>query len=67
MTQLSNICGTPPVNNRILFFGGHDSHFNYGALRKMILKNIQPFVLKAVNSTNDQTNDNDPNAKLKSL
>ena len=33
----------------------------------MMCKNIQPFVLKSGNSTNDQTNDIGPNSKLKSL
>ena len=43
MTQLSNVCGASPVNNQILFFDGHDSHFEDGALRKLMCKNIQPF------------------------
>ena len=30
-------------------------------------QNIQPFVLKSVDSNNDQINDNVPNTKLKSL
>ena len=33
----------------------------------MMWKNIQPFVLKSDKYTNDQTNDNGPNAKLKSI
>ena len=67
MTQFSNICGSSPVNNQILFSDGHDSHFEEHALRKMKCINIQPFVLKAVGSINDQPNDNGPNAKLESL
>ena len=67
MTQLSNVCGASPVNNQILFFDGHDSHFNNGTLRQMMCKNIQPFVLKYGNSTNDQPNENGPNSKLRSL
>ena len=67
MTQLSNICGASPVNNQILFFDGYNSHFDDDALRQMMYKNIQPFVLKSGNSINDQPNDNVPNAKLKSL
>ena len=27
MTQFSNRCGASYVNNQIIFFGGHDSHF----------------------------------------
>ena len=67
MTQFYNLCGASPVNNQILFFDGHDSHFDDGALSKMMCKNIQNFVLKLGNSINDQTNDNGPNAKVKSL
>ena len=67
MNQFSNVCGDSPVNNQILFYDGHDSHFKYFELRKMMCKNIQPFVLKLGDSINDQTNDNIPNAKLKSL
>ena len=67
MTQFSNVCGASTVNNQILFFDGHNSHFNDGTLRKSMFKNIQPFILKYGNSINDQPNDNVPNAKLKSL
>ena len=67
MTQFSNVCGASPVNNQILFFDGHDNHFGDGALRQMMCKNIQPFVLKSNDSINDHSNDNEPNAKLKSL
>ena len=67
MTQFYNICGAYLVNNQILFFDGHDSHFDDGALRIMIFKKIQPFVPKYGNPTNDQPNYNGPNTKLKSL
>ena len=67
MTQFSNICGASPVNNQILFFDGHDSHFDYVALRKTTYKNIQPFVHIPGDSINDQPNENGPNSKLKAL
>ena len=67
MTQLSNICGASPVNNQILFFDGHDSHFGDLSLTQIQSKNIQPFILKAGDSINDQPNDNTPNLTLKSL
>ena len=67
MTQLSNICGASPVNNQILFFDGQDSHFNDRARTKMQSKNIQPFILKAGDSINNQPNNNGPNSKLKAL
>ena len=67
MTQLRNICDASPIKNQILLFDLHVGRFNDGELRKIMCKNIQPFILKSGNSTNDQPNDNGPNAKLKSL
>ena len=66
-TQFSNVCGTSPVNNQILLFDGHCSHFGNVALRQIMCKKIQLFVLKSGHSINNHTNDNVPNAKLKSL
>ena len=66
-TQLSNVCGASPVNNQILFFDGYDSHFDDGAPRQIMYKNIQPFVLKSGKYIKDQPNDNGPNAKMKSI
>ena len=67
MTQSSKLCYSSPLNNHILFFDGHDSHFKNSALRQMMCKNIQPFVLKSGDSISNQTNHNGPNAKLKYL
>ena len=64
---LHHICGASPANNQILLFDGHNSHFNDGALRQMMCKNIQIFVIESSNSIKNQPNDNGPNAKLKSL
>ena len=67
MYQLSNVLVASPVNNQILFFDGYDSHFDKRALRQIKCRNIRLFVLKSGNSINNQTNDNGPNYKLKSL
>ena len=67
MAQLSNIYNTSPINNHILFFSGHDSHFEYCSLTQMQINNIQPFVLKAGEYVNNQPNDNGPNSKLKDI
>ena len=67
MTQFSNICGASPANNQILFFDGHDSHFENRALTQMQSKNIQPFILKAGDSINEQINENGPKSKLKAI
>ena len=65
--KFSNVCGSSPVNNQIIFFDGHDSHFNARALRHIQFRNSQHFVLKSGDSTNDKHNDNGPNDKLKYL
>ena len=67
MSQFSNICGTSPFKNKILFFDRHGSHFYDHALTQIQRKNIQPFILKAGDSINDYPNDNGHNRKLKSL
>ena len=65
MTKLSNVCVASPVDNKIIFFNGHDSHFEDHLY--MDNQNIQPFILKSVESINNHPNDNGPNSKLKSL
>ena len=67
MAQFSNICGASPVKNQILFFDVHYSNFDYRALTQIQSKKIQPFILKAGDSINDQSNDNGPNSKLKAI
>ena len=66
MTQFSNICGASS-NNQILFFNGHNNHFENCALTQMQSKNIQSFILKLGDSINDQPNENGPNSTLKAL
>ena len=66
ITQHSNVCSATSVNNKIIFFDGHGIHFDDRALIHMDQQNIQPFILKAGESVNDQPNDNGTNSKLKS-
>ena len=67
MTQLYNICDASPVNNQIIFFNGHDSHFDDCSLIQIQGKKIQPFILKPGDSINDQPNGNGHNSKIKAL
>ena len=67
MTKFSNTCGASPVNNQILFFSGHNIQFNNCALTQMQRENIQIFILKAVESINDQPTDNGHNSELKAI
>ena len=48
MTQFSNIYGASPVNNQIIFFNGHDSHFNDWYPKIMQRKTSRPSYLKRV-------------------
>ena len=51
--QFYNICCASPVNNQILFFYGHDSHFDDRALTQMQREKTSPSYLKWVTpSTN---------------
>ena len=61
------ICGAYETNINILTFDGHDSHWDADALDHMANNFVQPFLLKAGDSTTDQPNDNGFNAKCKSV
>ena len=65
MTQFSTIFGASPISNKILFFDGHDSHFDDCALSFIEDHKIQPLVLKSGDSGNDHSNNNGPDEKLK--
>ena len=64
--MFTKLSGASKGNIQILFYDGHDSHWDADALDIMATSFVQPFVLKAGNSENDQPNDNGSNAKLKS-
>ena len=65
MSIFSRTCGASKINPQVLFFDGHDSHFDDRATHILRSHHISPFILKAGDSTNDQPNDNGPNLKLK--
>ena len=65
MSLYSRTCGAIMMNPQVLFFDGHDSHFDDRATHIMRSHHISPFILKAGDSTNDQPNDNGPNRMLK--
>ena len=65
MSILSRTCGSSKMNPQVLFFDGHDSHFDDRATHILRSHRISPFILKAGDSTNDQPNDNGPNRMLK--
>ena len=65
MSLFSRTFGAIKMNPQVLFFGGHDSHFDDRAPHILQSHHISQFILKAGDSTNDQPNDNGPNLKLK--
>ena len=65
--QLFNVFSASPVNNQIILFNDHASHFYDRELIHMEHQNIQPFILKAGPSVNDQSNDNGPNVNMEYL
>ena len=65
ISLFSRTCGAININPQVLFFDGHDIHFDDRATHLLRSHHISPFILKVGNSTNDQPNDNGPNLKLK--
>ena len=65
MSLFSRTYGASKLNPQVLFFDGHDIHFEDRATHIIWSHHISPFILKNGDSTNDQTNDNGTNLKLK--
>ena len=61
MSLFSSTYGSSKMKPQVLFFDGHDSHFDDRATYIMQSHHIYPFILKAGDSTNNQPNDNRPN------
>ena len=65
MSLFSITCKYSKMNPQVLFFDGHDIHFDDRVTHILQSFHISPFILKEGDSTNDQPNDNGPNLKLK--
>ena len=65
MSLFSRTCGASKITPQVLFFDGHDIHFDDRATNPLRYHHIYQFILKAGDSTNDQPNYNAPNLKLK--
>ena len=59
------LSGAHAGNKQILYFDGHVSHCDANAMDLMAANHVQPFILKAGDSKNNQPNNNGSNAKLK--
>ena len=67
MSHFPSMCCSSLLNPQVLFYDGHDSHFDDRALYIILKHNIQSFILKASDYVHDQPSNNGPNMKLKIL
>ena len=65
MIHFSRTCGDSKINPLVLFFDGHNIHFDDRTTHILQSHHISSFILKEGDSTNNQSNDNGPNLKLK--
>ena len=63
MIHFKTVCGSKKINPQVLFYDGHSSHFDGRAIHNLCSNHIEPFVLEAGDSVNDQQNDNGLNLK----
>ena len=61
MTHLKNVCVANKLNPQVLFYDGHDGHFDDRVVHILLSHHIKPFILKAVDSGNVHSNDDVPN------
>ena len=61
----SRTCGARNINPQVLFFYGHNSHFDDRATYFLRSHHIYPFILKDGELTNNQPNNSGHNLKLK--
>ena len=67
MSHFPFMCYYSPLNTQVLFYGGHDIHFDDRVLSIFCRHNIQYFILKAGDFVHDHPNYNGPNMKLNNL
>ena len=67
MSHFASNCCYSPINPQVLFYDGHDRHFDDRALDILFKHNIQLFILKAGDSVHDHPNDKGPNMKQNNM
>ena len=65
--NFKTVCGANKLNTQVLFYDIHDSHFYYREINIHLSHHINPFIIKAGDSVNDQPNYNGPNLNMKGL
>ena len=61
------VCGAKNLNAQVLFYNVHDSYFYDRAIHILCSNQIKPFMLKASESVNDQSNDSVINLNMKGI
>ena len=64
MSHFPSMCCSSPLNTQVLFYDGHDIHFDDRALDILRRHNIRSFILNKGDYVHDQPNNNGPNMKL---
>ena len=67
MMHFKTVCEENKLNPRVLFYDGHESHFDNRSTHILFFDHIKPLFLKLGDSGNYHPNDNRPNLKLKGL
>ena len=65
--HFNKVCGGNKINTQLLFYDGHGSNFYDRAIHILRSNHTKPSILKAVDSGNDQPNDNGPILNLKEI
>ena len=58
MSHFPSICCSSPLNLQVLFYDGHDNHFNDRALDIICIQNIESFIFKSGSSVHEQPKNN---------
>ena len=67
MVHFKTFCGENKLNTQVLFYDGHDRHFDERDIHIILSNHIKPFILNSGDSGNDQPNDNGPKLNLKGI
>ena len=67
MSYLISICGSSPVNQRVIIFDGPNVHFHDMVVDILIHNHLHNFFLKDRDYVNEQLNDIGPKASIKDL
>ena len=67
MSHLSSTCFSSPPNTQVIFYDGHIRNFDERALKIIWVHQTQYFILIAVDSVQDNPDDNGPQLNLRNV